>query len=525
MITLNYAKKVGDAYILNFFADSEEDIEKFDITKEFMFYGVPSAGSLITCVSKDSSTNYYVDKSGSLVKIDQDQPTPSLIPFNGDGTQYIAGYEFDTSLSTDEIKSILSKLSYEIGEGDAGECMIVSCGETYALAVLKVISTNDYYIAAVDDGHVFAIYGTKAGTIGEIPFAGGFENLTDGKYHFSNADTLNVTFVNNDEGWNGILIGAVEGEPPQPTGLTPFDDSGSQYIIGIDFGNVVNGYTVENPTYDFDALDSFLAGLTYTYDTVATLVAENNAGYGLHAYNLSAATSGTAEGYMLVYIDSGTSQMGGGIVYSTTAFSDAGSGFSATQGFQNLTDGKYIGTDTMPVNIVNQAEGWNGTLIGAVEGEAPQPTGLTPFEVSDTISSFKVDTGMSAESISNIIQSVLTASGGESLVTVVKSHDEISDADYNLINFATNNGIYAISLLDGIPIYVSDIIPGLTETAGWQSSITIEDTTYNLINENGVLDFEQLLQEVGGSAVDIPLNITELDGEGWNGVIIGKVTE
>lgn len=266
MITLNYAKKVGDAYILNFFADSEEDIEKFDITKEFMFYGVPSAGSLITCVSKDSSTNYYVDKSGSLVKIDQDQPTPSLIPFNGDGTQYIAGYEFDTSLSTDEIKSILSKLSYEIGEGDAAQCMMVSCGETYGLVVSKVISTDDYYIAAVDDGNAFAIYGTKAGTIGEIPFAGGFENLTDGKYHFSNADTLNVTFVNNDDGWNGILIGAVEGEAPQPG--DDLDD------INVDDVVTSDAILKVNTQMSIEAINDVISNIADETDLVAYSVGE-----------------------------------------------------------------------------------------------------------------------------------------------------------------------------------------------------------------------------------------------------------
>ena len=67
MISLYYAKKIGAQYVLNFYADTEEDIINFDATKDFMFYGKPAQGSIITLIKGTSKTNYYLDENGNFI--------------------------------------------------------------------------------------------------------------------------------------------------------------------------------------------------------------------------------------------------------------------------------------------------------------------------------------------------------------------------------------------------------------------------------------------------------------------------
>ena len=65
MLYLDYAKQVGDRYILNFFADSVEDIDEVANGKEFITkngtnYGVPMASSTVVVTMPDKSKKTYV---------------------------------------------------------------------------------------------------------------------------------------------------------------------------------------------------------------------------------------------------------------------------------------------------------------------------------------------------------------------------------------------------------------------------------------------------------------------------------
>lgn len=65
MLYLDYAKQVGDRYILNFFADSVEDIDEVADGKEFITkngtnYGVPLASSTIVITMPDKSKKTYM---------------------------------------------------------------------------------------------------------------------------------------------------------------------------------------------------------------------------------------------------------------------------------------------------------------------------------------------------------------------------------------------------------------------------------------------------------------------------------
>ena len=71
MYYLDYAKKVGDRYILNFFADTAEDIADVPtntpyITRNGMNYGVPLETSIVTVIENDVRKNYVL-QNGAYV--------------------------------------------------------------------------------------------------------------------------------------------------------------------------------------------------------------------------------------------------------------------------------------------------------------------------------------------------------------------------------------------------------------------------------------------------------------------------
>lgn len=71
MYYLDYAKKVDDRYILNFFADSAEDLkdvptDKPYITRNGTNYGVPLDTSVVTIVEKDTKVNYVLQNGAYI---------------------------------------------------------------------------------------------------------------------------------------------------------------------------------------------------------------------------------------------------------------------------------------------------------------------------------------------------------------------------------------------------------------------------------------------------------------------------
>lgn len=71
MYYLDYAKKVGDRYILNFFADTAEDIADVPtntpyITRNGTNYGIPLETSIVTVIENDVRKNYVL-QNGAYV--------------------------------------------------------------------------------------------------------------------------------------------------------------------------------------------------------------------------------------------------------------------------------------------------------------------------------------------------------------------------------------------------------------------------------------------------------------------------
>lgn len=71
MYYLDYAKKVGDRYVLNFFADTVEDIADVPtntpyITRNGTNYGIPLETSIVTVIENDVRKNYVLQNGAYI---------------------------------------------------------------------------------------------------------------------------------------------------------------------------------------------------------------------------------------------------------------------------------------------------------------------------------------------------------------------------------------------------------------------------------------------------------------------------
>ena len=109
MFYLDYAKQIGNRYILNLFADSVEDIDEISGGKEFVTkngtnYGVPLASSTIVITMPDKTKKtYMLDENGnwSDKQIDPDNYY----------TKAQADAKFATTEKTDAIESEITALN------------------------------------------------------------------------------------------------------------------------------------------------------------------------------------------------------------------------------------------------------------------------------------------------------------------------------------------------------------------------------------------------------------------------------
>ena len=92
MYYLDYAKKVDDRYILNFFADSAEDLkdvptDKPYITRNGTNYGIPLDTSVVTIIEEGTKVNYVLQNGAYIAGGDvapTEEKTVVLALANGD---------------------------------------------------------------------------------------------------------------------------------------------------------------------------------------------------------------------------------------------------------------------------------------------------------------------------------------------------------------------------------------------------------------------------------------------------------
>lgn len=323
----------------------------------------------------------------------------------------------------------------------------------------------------------------------------------NGEYfaQFKNCQTKTIT----EEEYNAAT-GAEPG--PTPGGLTPFEVN--QTITGYDFGDVSNGDTSA-------AMDAFLAGLDYSDGGVAlcSISADKDENPLLTAFDAS--TEGGSGYGILNSGDIGNE----GIVYLT----EATLGMSA--GFNGLTDGKIIGSTPKQISAVNAAQGWNGVLIGAVEGEPAG--GLTPFTLDppQTLSGIEVDPTVTTVDVGGTTMSLddWIDSFNDEAVCMALS-DSMGKEDYARVEINPEGGapgVIVITAADGYGVMYST-----TLSLPWEGGITINPKTwYYYDSESDPTEFTAKRQFLFGSSVEISASTShiETDFSPINGVLVGAV--
>ena len=210
MISISYAKKTDDGYILNLYADTAADITNFDGTKPLGMYGVPQTGSVITLVEGDTKANYYLNSSGQLVEIQVggDTPTPAEFTLFSVG-QTITGIDFGDAVNGETDGSIEEFIAKVDVEHDENSSVVVANTISGDSIVRNKIDNILFLGVLYNSGEDFVpVYSSDAYEAEGISLSKGFQNLTDGKYAF--ASSITIDYILDEEGWNGVLFGAVE---------------------------------------------------------------------------------------------------------------------------------------------------------------------------------------------------------------------------------------------------------------------------------------------------------------------------
>lgn len=393
-------------------------------------------------------------------------PAQSLVQFSVGQT--ITGFDFgnvQNGDTNDAIEAFLEGLTY-----DDGIAFIVTGSPDGLLMAFKMPIDDSFgYLLAYGEGT--PLYSTVS--VEEV--TRGYRNLTDGKFDFSTLiGAQTVSDVSDAQGWNGVFVGAVEGEPGPTPSLTPF--SVGQTITGVDFGNVQNGDTS-------DALDAFLAGLTYDQ---GQFVFVNFGEQGIAAADFGDGT------YIIAY----SGREGNAILYATKSGSYEPAGWTWNAGYQNLSDGKYnFGVNFEAVSVSSE-QGWNGVLIGAVEG-APTPSTLTPFSVGQSITGF--DLGNVSNGDTNADLDAWLAA---------QNYDE-----EGLVMLASGSAGADVALA---AVYVEGV-----HFIGFNETILYLDADDSEFGSRGYRNLTDGKCSIGGTTtLDMVSDIA-----GWNGVFVGAVTE
>lgn len=260
MLYLDYAKQMNNGYILNFFADNENDILEVADGKEFITkngtnYGVPLASSTVVITMPDKSEKTYVlndegvweiggEKSGTEVEVnvettDQDEDLKSLKV--GDTT-------YNNIKMTPVFGTVLP--SFEALKGVEYKKKI------YRVPVGMIPSQST---AVVTGGNI-----TKMEYNGEIYSTG--VSINSDSYDYMKKDVLNY-IVNNDTVYSlpeyeGLVPYSGAENPTEELSVVQSSNTGTIYSVG---GKGLVPYSgTENPTKELSAVQDSSTGTIYS---------------------------------------------------------------------------------------------------------------------------------------------------------------------------------------------------------------------------------------------------------------------
>lgn len=569
-----------------------------------------------------------------------EEPAPAMVPF--EVGQTISGYNFGNVNNGDtnaDMDAFLAGLSYD---GD-DQCGLVSFSDGYLVVALNLsaFGGSGYALSVSDHDVPVFVYATEATTVMDISFTAGYQNLTNGVVLVGTPVT--VSQVNTDVvGWNGVLLGAIEGQGPTPSDyfqLTnveldryekedhgnvdiyfykefayPCQDASGTVIRSGDDGSLYKlaGTSVINGDTTFDDLTLEYVddiegengwvdereGSMILFDAIIdmdNMEITHKEGYGFIFYPGGAnyqtvvfsALIENAQPTPTELTEFTEGQVISGIVLdpnaAPTGYSDMASyydSFNDSETVFEISNGMsvFINKSAGMINVIPKSDldmlcwvtdatakqmgydagGWahvvdqseitmlterfeytfpegvqtvgndsikqgfaplNGTVLGAVEAQ-PQPTGLTPFEVGDDMTTIQLNTEMSDQEMTAFLNGLRATLGHEANVLFgdIGMSDPISVLSY-LSDAEGDQPEDVISQLwfnDNILLY-STVAPWESaEVAGWQPSSTVD------LGGGAQLVWNRDTKQLSVTGASITFTSAT---NGLNGVLFGKVEQ
>lgn len=301
---------------------------------------------------------------------------------------------------------------------------------------------------------------------------------------------------------NGVIFGA----HLIPNVLVPFQTGETISGIQVDPNTRPTGYEDEAlyPTV-VDAMNAYLDSLTLSPNGRQLVAYDNTSGNGIFLMDRMGEES-EPFGFRILIDPSGT-----GLIYSGGAAADLGIPSAGWWYFDfqteemteitELTTVPMVSSPTATItSIDSDFDAINSVCLGIVE--AQPASGLTPFEVGQTVSGIKFDTTKSVQEVVSVLENLEYDQGSEGSAYLLSI-----TTDYALM-VQTQGGMYAIMVFprngssesDLVPVFASTNIPDYA-VEGWQN-----------------LDANGEIETIIGNVVEIG------QGSVWNdGSIIGAV--
>lgn len=296
MLYLDYAKKKENGYILNFFADSYDDLEEVSDGKEYITlngvnYGVPMAESVVTITNKNGEkTTYVMGGDGQWVQGD--------VGISNYYTKEQSDEKFATKESVEDIN--LPHFN-TLGTGEYGNYVLKDVtmdNKTYSVK-------QSYYNGAPgsQDGYI-------AETLTKI-----YVPMDNKVYNISGGESVKVNVNPATEGnhleFENIMLGTNIYELPEQPIFNYLDSA--EELIAEDLDNIVIGpfiYRINQPRYNLggSAQGTPLESIYYNetkYDVPVVVSEDGKNVSGLQVGNKKYNVASGASGPEIVLLEGG----------------------------------------------------------------------------------------------------------------------------------------------------------------------------------------------------------------------------
>lgn len=296
MLYLDYAKKKENGYILNFFADSYDDLEEVSDGKEYITlngvnYGVPMAESVVTITNKNGEkTTYVMGGDGQWVQGD--------VGISNYYTKEQSDEKFATKESVEDIN--LPHFN-TLGTGEYGNYVLKDVtmdNKTYSVK-------QSYYNGAPgsQDGYI-------AETLTKI-----YVPMDNKVYNISGGESVKVNVNPATEGnhleFENIMLGTNIYELPEQPIFNYLDSA--EELIAEDLDNIVIGpfiYRINQPRYNLggSAQGTPLVSIHYNetkYDVPVVVSEDGKNVSGLQVGNKKYNVASGASGPEIVLLEGG----------------------------------------------------------------------------------------------------------------------------------------------------------------------------------------------------------------------------